>query len=142
MMGLRGKSMNPMTFGNMIHPMWSELWTHKNNNVFMKKRKLAWLDYDDYTWISACLRPHDQLRPQTYGTQMHNHFIAGYNLISIIMCALLYKMIKEEDEKLSIVLKIKVFWKTFNFFKKKFNVFSSIKYFCYLSFIFYFKNES
>ena len=30
---------------------WSELWTRKNNNVFTKKRKLAWLDYNDHTHI-------------------------------------------------------------------------------------------
>ena len=28
----------------------SELWNRNNNNVFTKKRKLAWLDYNDYTF--------------------------------------------------------------------------------------------
>ena len=29
----------------------SELWNRNNNNVFTKKRKLAWLDFVDYTFV-------------------------------------------------------------------------------------------
>ena len=31
----------------------SELWNRNNNNVFMKKRKLAWLDFVDYTCLTS-----------------------------------------------------------------------------------------
>ena len=63
-------------------------------------------------WFSACLRPHQELRSRTLGTQMHTYMATMYMFISVGICATLYLKIESVEKYLNTMLKtnFQVIW--------------------------------
>ena len=55
-------------------------------------------------YVSACLRPHQELRIQTLGTRMHNYMATMYMFLSVGICASLYLKIESVEKKLYSIL--------------------------------------
>ena len=55
-------------------------------------------------YVSACLRPHQELRIQTLGTRMHNYMATMYMFMSVGICASLYLKIESVEKKLYSIL--------------------------------------
>ena len=56
-------------------------------------------------WFSACLRPHQELRSRTLGTQMHTYMATMYMFMSVGICATLYLKIESVEKYLNTMLK-------------------------------------
>ena len=63
-------------------------------------------------WFSACLRPHQELRSRTLGTQMHTYMATMYMFMSVGICATLYLKIESVEKYLNTMLKtnFQVIW--------------------------------